>query len=101
MSFAAIMLLLVMKHEKVKRSPNWEEKCLEIALRRLATAIPARAARLRGVLVKAMDGSSPSTRSVHDSKSVPAQPYPHVMIQGKNQMNFSPEPPAVESQRLD
>ncbi|EYB99132.1 hypothetical protein Y032_0125g1301 [Ancylostoma ceylanicum] len=34
-----------MKHEKVKKSPNWEEKRPEIALRRLTTTISARAAR--------------------------------------------------------
>ncbi|EYB91418.1 hypothetical protein Y032_0206g1984 [Ancylostoma ceylanicum] len=64
MSFAAIMLLLVMKHEKVERSPNWKEKRLEVALRRLTTTFPARAARLRSVLVEAVDGSPTSTRTV-------------------------------------
>ncbi|EYC13178.1 hypothetical protein Y032_0044g1015 [Ancylostoma ceylanicum] len=34
MSFAAIMLLLIKKHEKAEESANWEEKSLEIALRR-------------------------------------------------------------------
>ncbi|EYC11562.1 hypothetical protein Y032_0050g1978 [Ancylostoma ceylanicum] len=49
---------------RVKRSPNWEEKRPEIALRRLTTTVPERAARLRGVLVEAVKRSPPSMRTV-------------------------------------
>ncbi|EYC02905.1 hypothetical protein Y032_0097g3013 [Ancylostoma ceylanicum] len=65
--------------KKVKRSSNWEEKRLEIALRRLTSTILAHAARLRGVPVEAVDGSQPSTRTVHvktlieQTTSIPAR----------------------------
>ncbi|EYB97396.1 hypothetical protein Y032_0141g2247 [Ancylostoma ceylanicum] len=57
---SAIMLFLAKKNmENGRRPPNREEKRLEIALRRWTTSTPARAARLRGVVVGAADGPLP------------------------------------------
>ncbi|EYC45582.1 hypothetical protein Y032_0422g1181 [Ancylostoma ceylanicum] len=77
------MLLLVMEHEKMQRSPNWKGKRLAIALRRLTTTILARAARLRGVLVETVDGSPPSMRTVY-RLSLPHATATTVMLRPKS-----------------
>ncbi|EYC19054.1 hypothetical protein Y032_0025g1142 [Ancylostoma ceylanicum] len=60
------MLLLVMKHEKSEKIIKLARKAHRISIQRLTT-IPARAVRLRGVLVKEVNGSPPQTRTVPHS----------------------------------